>query len=304
MLQCARDLSSPIFFNPQEKNDMNTKSQSVELVWLKPHPYQEEFFSPAPEIELEELAADLDSRGQQEPIHCTADGTIIRGHRRVECATRLGWETIRTVVHLDVTDATDPGIVNDLILDNYMRRQLDDLALARCYRQLKRTYFSSDDEEGDVRDRLAARLNCGKSGRSLDRLERLLDLPRGIQNAIARGDLTKSHGEKILRLSADSQVAIEQRLCAGDVPRTILQDFGLTRTTATRTPCDIGSDLLTYFKTHLEHLKEHYDQLDQLQVRGRDVNDLLDEAVDFLTDWRDRKRKLRRQSIDAVRLSK
>lgn len=275
------------------------REQQVAVASLKKHPRQHDFFPVATEAELDELAADLESRGQQEPIHCTADGTLIRGHRRVECAKRLGWETIRAVVHDEITDVMAPEVVDDLIFDNLMRQQLDDLALARCYRHLKQTSHR-DEGEGDVRDRLAARLNCGKSGRTLDRLERLLDLPRGIQDAISRGDLTKSHGEKILRLPHDGQVEIEQRLGDGEVPRTVLQNFGLTRTSSSRTPVEIGTDLLKFFQSNLDDLREHRDQLDRLQVRGGDVIDLLDEAVDFLAHWRDRKRNLRSESIETL----
>ena len=273
------------------------REQQVAVASLKKHPRQHDFFPVATEAELDELAADLESRGQQEPIHCTADGTLIRGHRRVECAKRLGWETIRAIVHDEITDAMAPEVVNDLISDNLMRQQLDDLALARCYHHLKQT-SSQDDGDGDVRDRLAARLNCGKSGRTLDRLERLLDLPREIQDAISRGDLTKSHGEKILRLPHDSQAEIEQRLGDGEVPQTVLQNFGLTRTSSKRTPVEVGNNLLMFFQTHLGDLREHQDQLDGLQIRGGDVIDLLERSIDFLTSWRDRKRSLRIEPME------
>ena len=76
-----------------------------------------------------------------------------------------------------------------------------------------------------MRDQLAARLNCGKSGRSLDRLERLLDLPLDIQHAISRGTLTKSHGEKILRLAPDVQAAIARALREGIPARQVLRDY-------------------------------------------------------------------------------
>jgi hypothetical protein len=150
-----------------------------------------------------------------------------------------------------------------------------------------------DEGEGDVRDRLAARLKCGKSGRSLDRLVRLLDLPRGIQDAISRGDLNMSDGHKILRLPHDSQAEIKKRLGDGEVPQTVLQNFGLTQTSSKRTPVEIGNNLLKFFQSHLGDLREHQDQLDGLQIRGGDVIDLLDRSIDFLTGWRDRKRSLR-----------
>ena len=94
--------------------------KDVEVASLKTHPRQHDFFPVATEAELDELAADLESRGQQEPIHCTADGTLIRGHRRVECVKRLGWETIRAIVHDEITDlpVRNPLRNNTLLVSN------------------------------------------------------------------------------------------------------------------------------------------------------------------------------------------
>ena len=55
----------------------------LELKLLKTHPQQSQLFTQTNQAQLDELAADLERRGQQESIHLTRDHTIIRGHRRV-----------------------------------------------------------------------------------------------------------------------------------------------------------------------------------------------------------------------------
>ena len=281
-----------------------TKVQSIDVAWLKPHPRQDDFFADTSEAELRELATDMELREQQEPIHCCSDGTIIRGHRRVQAAELLGWEKIRAVIRNDLGDAGDNEVVDELIIDNLMRRQLDDLSLARCYRQLKQSYVPDDsDETGDVRDRLAARLNSGKSGRSLDRLERLLGLPRDIQDMISRGDLNKSHGEKLLKLPEKKRAKLLKSLRAGEPIVKVLRRHGVINPATAKTPNQLGQELLNFLNHNVEQLNQNMEDLDRLQVRGAGALRVLDESVDFLTTWRDRKQSLFEQSVDAIRPS-
>ena len=278
-----------------------TKVQSIDVAWLKSHPRQDDFFADTSEVELQELAADMELRGQQEPIHCCSDGTIIRGHRRVQAAELLGWETIRAVIRNDLGDADDNEVVDELIIDNLMRRQLDDLSLARCYRQLKQSYAPDDsDETGDVRDRLAARLNSGKSGRSLDRLERLLGLPRDIQDMISRGDLNKSHGEKLLKLPEKKRAKLLKSLRAGEPVVMVLRRHGVINPATTKTPNQLGQELLNFLNHNVEQLNQNMEDLDRLQVRGAGALRVLNLSVEFLAAWRDRKESLFEQSVDDI----
>jgi ParB family chromosome partitioning protein len=200
----------------------------VPLVSLKTHPRQFEFFSETSESELAELAEDLTRRGQQEPIHICPDGTIVRGHRRVKAAEKLGWVAINAVVRQDLGDASCPETISDLINDNVMRRQLDELELARCYRELKQQYTAHDEDQyDDRRDRLAARLNCGKSGRSLDRLQRLLELPRDIQDMVSKKHLNKYQAEKILRLPESKRNSLFVDLRFGERVPEVLRRYGV-----------------------------------------------------------------------------
>ena len=244
-----------------------TSKKQVALDWVKDHPRQSEFFAETSDVELQELADDLERRGQQEPIHCCPDGTIIRGHRRVKAARLLGWSQIDAIVRREVDDPLAPDVVDELVLDNLMRRQLDDLALARVYQYLKQSIeFNDCDERGDIRDRLAARLNCGKSGRSLDRLERLLDLPREIQDAISRGELTKLDGERILKLSIRKQTRIATAIQKEEEVEPLLTQWGIRKRQREKTRQQVGKELLSVLRQTIPLLGGKINALDRVQV--------------------------------------
>lgn len=276
------------------------KIESVALERLDQHPRQHEFFAAPNEVQLDELAADLERRGQQEPIHITPSGTLIRGHRRVAAAKLLGWKELKAVVRHDLSDPHSEETVAELINDNIKRQQLDDLALARCYRELKRTRQSRDGGSGDVRDQLAAHLNCGKSGRSLDRLERLLQLPRDIQDLITNKQLNKDQGERILRLPKKRQQEVFEALRTVENTPDVLRRFGIIKSTKPRTPTELGEELLRFFNRNLPAVRTNIESLDRLQVRGRDVVELLDDATKFMTAWTERKRELKQQDIKEI----
>lgn len=270
---------------------------AIPIAVLKSHPRQLEFFSDTSECELEELARDLGERGQQEPIHVSPDYTILRGHRRVRAASLLEWETIRAVVRYDIPDVNSPEAVMDLICDNVMRRQCDELELARCYREMKATHDpESDDLSGDIRDRLAARLRTGKSGRTLDRLERLLQLPRDIQDMISRNTLNKHQGEKILKLPHSKREALIAELQSSQPVPDVLRRYGVITSTSRKSLTQVGEELLRFFRTHLQALRDEIASLDSVQIPDIDAVQLLDEASRVLKTWAKRKRSLRRKS--------
>lgn len=270
---------------------------------LKGHPRQNEFFDPTNDQELRELASDILRRGQQETVHIMFDGTIVRGHRRTAAAKLLGWKTIKAVIRHDLTDPDCPAAIDELISDNIQRRQLDDLALARCYHELKREFDDKALAKGETsRDVLAARLNCGKSGRTLDRLLRLLDLPRDIQQMVSDGRLNRSQAEKILKLSEKRRNAIYRELRASADVDVTLRENGIGTPRNEKSLPELGEELLHFFKQNLPALASDIKALDRLQVHGRDVVELLDEATEFVESFRDRKRMLAQQTLQEFNL--
>lgn len=283
------------------RNSLDFQVVEVPIHWLQPHPRQNDFFSTMPQEDVRELAMDLQRRGQQEPVHCCPDGTMLRGHGRVLAAKMLGWTHLKGVIRSDLPDPESSAAVEDLVLDNLMRRQLDSLGLARCYRQIKSSSIAEDVENaGDLRDRLAARLGCGKSGRSLDRLERLLDLPRSVQDLISARKINQSQAEKILKLPCDSQKQLYTALEAGGDVQERLREFDIIPLPQPPSIKEAFQKVLQSLRHQLAELERHPKALDEVQVRGGDVIELLERASALFSNCAQRKRCLQAQDLDAL----
>jgi ParB-like chromosome segregation protein Spo0J len=193
---------------------------------LTPHPKQREVFCDLGDDEVQYLAEDMDRNGQLVPIEISPAGTIICGHRRVAAAKRQGWQDIECWVRYDLEEQGEAAITSRFIEDNLERRQLSHLGIARCYRQLKqigRVGHGGEDKAGDLRDSFGERF--GMSGRSLDRLAKMLETPMAVQNAYERGELTQGQILSIVKLDADIQQAIAERIAEGEKPADVAKEY-------------------------------------------------------------------------------
>ncbi len=145
------------------------------------------------------------------------------------------WTTIKAKVRTDTNNPNSKAVIEELIKDNVIRGQHDDLTLARCYRELKRL-SGSYGEGGPLRDRLADRLNCPKSGRTLERLKRLLDLPTDIQELYSRRKLSQSDAMKILNADRQTQEKVYARLRKGHLIKFALEQEGVIKSVNPRAP--------------------------------------------------------------------
>ena len=142
-----------------------------------------------------------------------------------------------------------------------------------------------------------------RPGEVAPRPVRLLDLPRDIQDMISRGDLNKSHGEKILKLPEKKRDKLFNSLRAGEPVVKVLRHHGVINPATAKTPNQLGQELLDFLNHNVKKLDQNMEDLDRLQVRGAGALRVLDQSVDFLTAWRDRKQSLFGQSVDAIRPS-
>jgi ParB/RepB/Spo0J family partition protein len=196
---------------------------------LRPHPRQNEVFDSLNEAELDALAASIEKHGLQHPVHITPDGIILSGHQRVAAAQKLGWVMIDVIVRFDLVAQGDIALGEFFVEENLSRRQLDPIGMARAYRELQRIEklqrprcrTKNGAERQDLRDRLAKRF--GKSGRQLDRMLRLLELPRAVQRAISLHTLPVSLAENLFKLSPDRREEAASAIEAGGNPRNVIQ---------------------------------------------------------------------------------
>jgi ParB/RepB/Spo0J family partition protein len=189
----------------------------VKVADLKSHPRQARNFRDLTEPQFRELAESMRAHGLNHPIEMLADDTIVCGHQRVRAARFLGWEYIDAVVRQDVADQGPDAVEAHMIRDNMVRRQLGPLEIARCYQRLKdlasngQPLFPNQDK--DLRDKIGDVL--GLSGRTLDRLRRLLKTPLEVQDAVNAGRLSIQSAGKVATLPAATQQRIADLICQG-----------------------------------------------------------------------------------------
>jgi ParB/RepB/Spo0J family partition protein len=273
--------------------------QKVEIDWLQPHPSQKQFFPELNEEKIHELAEDMLRRGQQEPVHCCSDGTLFRGHRRTAAAKLLGWQEIDAVIHQEYLNAADPRVVDDLLKDNLIRRQLSELDLARCYRELART--CADSIKGvDRRDYLSQKLNLRKSGRTLERLTKLLNLPVDIQQLITEGVLTKSQGALILRQPDELKNKIYSKLRSGHQARDVMGEIHSSNRMGQSVE-ENAAKVIRLLSRSLPVLEKNLRKLQRLQVSSLDIVYVLDRSIAFFSKLRDRKLKARESAVSEMK---
>ncbi len=269
------------------ENRIKWKHEDRPVAELHPHP-DNAIYSDLSELELRSLAADMATRGQQHPIDILPDGTIVGGHQRWRAAQLLGWKTIRCRVRYDLAREGVDAIEQFLLRDNFDRRQLQPLQVARVYRRLreleKRRKSPRDDVSGDVRDFIAKRF--GKSGRTLDRWARLLDAPVEIQNAVVGGKLKLIDGCKVVDLDDEIQQCISQRIGDGEEPTGVVQSYFTQKKADAENVGTLLGRFLRDLKRHTTVMSSRVDEIESIQ--WVDKLDDLQAALEFLGRLRDR----------------
>src|ERR1700678_4340341 len=149
----------------------------VPISHIKPNAFQPR--SHFDEESMSALAASIREIGLLQPVLVReVDGDeeayeLIAGERRWRAAKRAGLQTIRVLVQ---TDATDVVSLEQALVENLHREDLNALEEAAAYQQLV-------DEFDYTHEQVAARV--GKSRTTVTNTVRLLQLPAGVQRALA-----------------------------------------------------------------------------------------------------------------------
>lgn len=177
---------------------------SVRLTAIVPNPRQPR--GVFDDTALEELAHSLREIGVLQPVLVRPAGEgrfeLIAGERRVRAARLAGLEEIPAVVR----DSRDSELLTEALVENLHRSDLNPLEEAAAYQQLL-------DDFGMTHDALAGKL--GKSRSAISNALRLLNLPVGLQQAVAGGTLSAGHARAILGLEdRDRQEHVGRRVVA------------------------------------------------------------------------------------------
>lgn len=170
----------------------------IEVSKIKPNPHQpRKDFN---EESINELANSIQQFGIIQPLVVVKiekeveNGTeveyqLIAGERRWLAAKKLGLETVPAIIKkIDIEEER----LELAIIENIQRQNLNPIETARAFARLQ-------DEFRLTQREIASRL--GKSREAIANLLRLLDLPTYIQEAIALGKISESHGRLLLTIS-------------------------------------------------------------------------------------------------------
>jgi ParB family chromosome partitioning protein len=153
---------------------------------IRPNPQQPR--SHFDEEALASLAESIREVGVLQPVLVRAadDGyELIAGERRWRAARRVGLQTIPAIVRM----ADDAAVLQQAIIENVQREELNPLEEAAAYQQLIEDFSFTHDE-------VATRV--GKSRTTITNTLRLLQLPPAIQRFLTEGTLRMGHARALL----------------------------------------------------------------------------------------------------------
>ncbi len=160
--------------------------QELPIAAIRPNPYQpREHFD---EEALGALADSIREVGLLQPVLVRPAGDgfeLIAGERRWRAAKRAGMSSIPALVR----DSDDPSALEQALVENVQREELNPLEEAGAYQQLIEDFRLTHEQ-------LASRV--GRSRASISNTLRLLQLPPSIQRAVRERQLTMGHARALL----------------------------------------------------------------------------------------------------------
>lgn len=284
----------------------NTKQIEKRAVGvLRGHPEQLFLVGDISNGELNELIESIRKNGLQHPIEILRDGTVVAGHQRLRAVKSLNWIEVDVIVRHDLAQAGEGAIIAYLVEDNLHRRQMSPLAIARAYRNLKEIERDLDynelryDDRRDIRDRIAERLGGHYSGRTLDRYEQILDMPRAVQDVVISKALPLTLAVKITRLHEAQKQELAERIEAGETPKDVVEEYVRpSSNNSQNTPYAIHRRLMDLLNEAIEILPQHVETVAGTTANSEDKIDVLERSVGLLQRLIEAERECLEESYD------
>src|SRR5512145_1679928 len=171
-----------------EKEKKALGIMEIELDKIVPNEYQpRKAFN---DDTLKELAASIREQGVIQPIIVHRIGSnygLIAGERRWRAARIAGLKTVPALVR----EATKRELIEQALIENIQREDLNPLEAAEAFKQLQDEYKLTQDD-------LSKRV--GKERSTITNFLRLLGLPKEIKHHLASGELNMGHAKALLSL--------------------------------------------------------------------------------------------------------
>ena len=153
--------------------------------------------------QLEELANSIKEKGVMQPLLVRPSRgdpnlfELIAGERRWRAAQKAGLHEVPVIIR----DVDDREALELAIIENVQRADLNPLEEALGYEQLIEQFAYSQNEMAQV---------IGKSRSHVANTLRLLKLPEGVRDSLARGELTAGHARTLI--TADDPGTLAARI--------------------------------------------------------------------------------------------
>jgi ParB family chromosome partitioning protein len=172
---------------PTEARDRDSVLRVVAMTSIKPNPLQPR--TRFDEEAMSNLASSIREVGVLQPILVRERGDgeyeLIAGERRWRAARRAGLQTMPVLVQ----SVSDVNSLEQALVENLHREDLNPLEEAGAFQQLV-------DDFGYTHEQVASRV--GKSRTAVTNTLRLLQLPAGVQRALADGTISAGHARALL----------------------------------------------------------------------------------------------------------
>ena len=181
---------------------------------IQPNPFQpRRHFD---EEALSSLSASIRELGVLQPLLVRAkdpgEYQLIAGERRWRAAKRAGLPTVPVIVR----DIDDLASLEQAVVENLHRKDLNPLEEAAAYQQLLEDFAMTHDQ-------LATRV--GKSRAAVTNTLRLFQLPASIQRFVAEGQITAGHARTLLSTpDRDFQEQLAQRIVADGLSVRVVEE--------------------------------------------------------------------------------
>lgn len=188
--------------------------REVPISSIQPNPFQpRRHFD---EEALSSLSASIRELGVLQPLLVRAkdpgEYQLIAGERRWRAAKRAGLPTVPVIVR----DIDDLASLEQAVVENLHRKDLNPLEEAAAYQQLLEDFAMTHDQ-------LATRV--GKSRAAVTNTLRLFQLPASIQRLIAEGQITAGHARTLLSTpDRDFQEQLAQRIVADGLSVRVVEE--------------------------------------------------------------------------------
>lgn len=156
--------------------------------------------------ELDELAASIRAVGLIHPpvVRKIMGGgkvlyyELIAGERRWRASKKAGYEKLSVLVR----DSDDEHAAKSTLIENVQRVNLDPIEMAKAFQKLISVFRMTQEEVSE---------KVGKKRSTVANYLRLLALPKSIQQALSKGEISMGHAKAILSLdSAELQSKLTQ----------------------------------------------------------------------------------------------